>query len=111
MARNRGQRSAEERSALLVALEQSGLKVSEFARERGLSAWTLYAWRRQHRENLKADRKPTRDPAGFIEVRVAPKPRSIAPLSIDLENGRRVSVPHGFDAGELRRLLEVLATC
>ena len=98
--------SAEARRQLLEDLDESGMSVAGFARGREISAWTIYSWRRQERERKHEDGS-----AEFIRVRVAPKREGPTPLEVELSDGVRVNVRAGFDEGELRRLLGVLASC
>lgn len=100
--------SVEERRQLLTELEGCGMSVAAFAQKHGVSAWSIYSWRRQERE-----RKNKREdgPTEFIQVQVAPSRESLAPLEVELTDGVRVHVRAGFDEDELRRLLGVLASC
>jgi transposase-like protein len=93
--------SAEDARAVLAELDGSGLSVEEFAGGAGLDAKRLYRWRRRLRD------------AGhslFVEVTArAPSAQGRTDgFEVELDNGRRVRVPVGFDAGELRRLVEAL---
>jgi hypothetical protein len=88
--------------------EASGLTVARFARERGVSAWTLYDWkRRSQRAGDRADGARGR----FVQVNLAPVPPAAPSLSVELASGVRVHVPAGFDASELQRLIGALASC
>ena len=105
MAKRDGKRRDEGVRKLLAEQEASGLSVAAFARERGVSTWTLYDGRR--RLQKRKARAKARD---FVQVHV----RSVqaAPsIEVELEAGMRVRVPAGFDEDELRRLLGVLASC
>jgi len=108
MARRKRIWSDSERAALLAELAESGMSVAAFAREHGMSAWTIYSWRRQERERQQVE-EGERSP--FIQVRLSRSPRATAPLAIELREGLRVHVPTGFDEHDLRRLLGVLASC
>lgn len=50
---------------LLAEQEASGLNVADFAREREMSRWTLYEWRRRLRERDQGERDSK---APFIRV-------------------------------------------
>lgn len=98
-------------SWILEQQAESGLTVTDYAARVGVSAWTLYVWRRR----LCAVRSsnPSTERPKLIEVTAK---RSALPategLLVRIGDGRRsVVVPCGFDAGELRRLLEVLESC
>ena len=108
MARRARTYSDGERGRLLEELEESGLSVAAFARERRISAWTIYSWRRQKRERQVQKEDGS---APFIQVKVAPSGSFPAPLEVELNDGVRVRVPSDFDEHVLRRLLGVLASC
>jgi len=97
-------------SSLLEQQAASGLSVLEFAKRAGISAWTLYQWRR--RLPLATDAEPTPTPK-LIEVAVAqPSLGAGSGMVVRLDDGRRsIAVPAGFDGDELRRLLSVLESC
>lgn len=91
---------------LLVEQRASGLSVAAFARERGVSPRTIYEGRRRL---LK--RKAHVEDIDLVQVHVRPVLPASSLIEVDLKSGVRVRVPAGFDAGELRRLLAVLASC
>ena len=86
-------RSEAEKRQILSAWEASGLGKAAFAKQHGLSPNSLYRWQKA----LK--------PAGFVEVLVQPAKR---PLVVQVGEGVRIEVPAGFDACELRRLVQAL---
>ena len=92
----------------LTALERSGLSLREYCRESGVSERKLRRWRKRLSE-------PTGDGATFREVREVsgPTARASEPEFVGevLVGGYRVRAPLGFDAAELRRLLETVAEC
>lgn len=104
---------AEWYSDLLEQQAASGLSVTAFAAQVGLSAWTLYEWRR--RLLGTASTKQESPPTGprLIEVSIArPELPGDAVVIVRLVDGRRsIAVPHGFDGEELRRLVSVLESC
>jgi hypothetical protein len=106
--RRRSERRQEQIRALVAEQEASGLTVAAFARKRAVSAWALYDWKRRTRH--RADPRPE-ERVGFVQVKVADPPRGVPTLWVELSGGLRVHVPAGFDAGELRRLIEVLSPC
>ena len=78
-----------------------------YAERLGVSAWTLYQWRRRLAESPD-------DRAKLIEVAVAgpSDPASTSPLVVRVNDGRRaIEVPREFDPNELRRLLAALESC
>jgi hypothetical protein len=105
LAADRYWREADGRAALM-ALEASGLTRAAFRRETGISTQRLKWWQRR----LGA----TAEAAGrieFVPVAVgAPGAAAVGGAAMEIVLGEiRVNVGPGFDAGALRRLLEVLA--
>jgi transposase-like protein len=96
----------------------SGLTASEFAAELGINPRTLSYWkwvlkrdasspgakRSPRRANLRRREAAVRG-SGLIEIQARPSETS---FELELEGGRKVRVPSGFDADGLRRLLSVL---
>lgn len=109
MSRRISRWQEEQRRSVLSDLERSGQSVAAFARERGLSPWTLYKWRRDSAGG--ATRLIAAPEPDFVQVTVRPAEAPRSALQLELEGGLRVNVPAGFDEGELRRLLEVLTSC
>lgn len=95
-------------SAALDAQARSGLSVSDYAKQIGVTGWALYDWRRR----LGGGR--VRNRAKLVEVTVA---RSTGvegggAMVVRVADGRRsIEVPRGFDGDELRRLVGVLESC
>jgi transposase-like protein len=88
------------------------MSIADYAEELGVTAATLYSWRRRLGGAL-AEAAPVTDPLGLIEVKVS-RSTSAQPspdLVVSLASGREVRVPDGFDAASLRRLIEVLESC
>lgn len=98
-------------SSILEQQAESGLSVTEYAARAGLSAWTLYGWRR--RLGAVADASPSSERPRLIEVAVSrPTAPATEGLLVRLGDGRRsVVVPSGFDGDDLRRLVAVLESC
>ena len=95
---------------LLKEQEDSGLSVSEFAEEVGLSAATLYSWRRRLRGR--------EDDARLLEVSVIGddgsslgSPGLGGPLVLQVGERMRIEVRSDFDEDALARLLGVLDRC
>ena len=94
----------------LEAQAASGLSVAEYAGRIGVSVPTLYMWRRR----LGSPRLNGGDDAKLIELTVTRPTTTSASegMLVRVGDGRRsVVVPPGFDAAELRRLVEVLESC
>jgi transposase len=82
--------------------QASGLSVASFCRRRGLSAASLYAWRRR----LSAGAAPA-----FVEAKVvepAQVPETAGAIEVWLRGGRRVRVGRGFDPELLGKLVAAL---
>jgi len=95
--------------SVLEEQEQSGLSVAEFADQIGVTASTLYQWRRR----LSSPDRGTGGAApGLVRVQVACEQEvPTASLVVRLRDGRGIEVPRGFDRAELSRLIEVLESC
>jgi transposase-like protein len=94
--------------------ERSGLGVSAFCRDRGVSTASFYTWRKRlgQADGVEAG---TEHPVGFLEVKLAtaaeqivPLPAARAAIEVRLGKGRSLIVAAGFDALHLQRLLAVL---
>ena len=110
--RERGSEGRREREAyyegLLDEQEESGLSVAAFAEETGLSAATLYSWRRRLGRAARRGGATAlvevcvSDDAG---VREAPGRMAVAVA------GARIELDANFDESALERLLGVLGRC
>lgn len=112
--RRRGRELVAYYRGLLLEQSKSGRSVSEFARVVGVSAPTLYLWRRRLRREGRSGSEPKPN-GGLVEVHVSPDrgsdPSKRAGLALHLKSGHRIEVNQDFDASELRRLLAVLERC
>ncbi|NQY56852.1 MAG: hypothetical protein HRT86_10295 [Ilumatobacteraceae bacterium] len=90
--------------ALIRAQEKSGLAVREFAASRGIAASTLYWWRSKLNRSA-TELVPVEVVAHDFEIEHA---ATISGFDLHLPCGSHLRVPHGFDAGELRRLVSAL---
>ena len=117
--RKKNSKAWSEQEARRVLSEQgkSGESVAAFAKRRGLVAERLYWWRRQLEGPAKGARRRARAASGemrFGEVAAVVQERRAQPeangarLEVVLASGRRISVPAGFDAQEMQRLVAVL---
>ena len=112
--RLRGEEARAHYARLLDEQETSGLTVVSFAAERGLSAATLYMWRRR----LGRSAGPTRRVAdreenlGFVSVEVlgSGEGNSAASKGYELElvDGRRLRIPSDYDREALSTLMSIL---
>ena len=98
---NKSEAARRKWSRIIAAQRRSGLPVAKFCAERGISAWSLFAWKRK----LKgvADQSPR--PSGFVEARVRGVVGVGGEVVVELAGGRRIIVGSGFDR---RVLLEVI---
>jgi transposase-like protein len=81
---------------------QSGLSVRQFCKERGLTQWSFYRWRKRLRES---------GPMRFALVdRGAPRPESAVDADVELvfASGERLRFRSGIEGARLRTVLEVL---
>jgi hypothetical protein len=103
---------------------ESGLTCAEFAAELGINPRTLTYWkwilakeargekrvwpkrRPRSLSAMKAAKAPTSTSSSLIEIQVAAP--SDARIELELRGGRRLRIPAGFDAGGLKRLIELL---
>lgn len=99
--------------SLLAECEASGLGVTAFARQRGVSIGSMFNWRGEIAKRDRARRAlaTTEETDGFLPVVVRTPSLERTEdqrLEVVVPGGRRVRVPPGFDAGELGRLIQVL---
>jgi hypothetical protein len=94
--------------SLLERQAASGLSVTEFAATAGVSAWTLYDWRRRLGDTATARETAPR----LVEVSVVPASQPTGSgIGIELRSGHRLDVRSGFRDDDLRRLIRVLESC
>ena len=96
-------------ASLLDEQEASGLSVAAFAEETGLSAATLYSWRR------RLGRATSRDNGvALLEVRVdddGEVDETLGRMIVAIADGTRIELDADFDEAALERLLGVLDRC
>jgi hypothetical protein len=111
--------------SLLVEHAKSGLTQGEFAKRKGIPATTLSWWRGEiaHRDRLRSERNGNgaAHPPSLVPVSIVAPTKSLTASKksdttrpvfvVRLRSGRELRVQHGFDASELKRLIEVLETC
>jgi transposase-like protein len=83
----------------------SGLSISEFCRQREVSAASFFRWRRKLGQRQQED-----SAAKFVSIELAPPPAHAGQPSFEvvLPDRCRIIVPARFDADSLRELLGVL---
>jgi hypothetical protein len=97
-------------AAALDAQSRSGLSVTGYAEQIGVTAATLYQWRRRLASSAAVG--PSR--AKLVEVTIASPNREVARTAVVVRicDGRRsIDVPRGFDSDELCRLITTLESC
>lgn len=100
----------------LGRLERSGLSVVEYSKRYGVSPWSLYTLRSRRRKRVdrgahKSASLVPRDPPLTFTQLTSPSPIAFRSTEIELAfpNGIRATLPRGFDAGDLRKLVSVLS--
>ena len=97
--------------ATLDEQEGSGLSMAEYADGIGVTATTLYSWRRRLESSAPGARG---EAAGLVRVRVCRNvDQAVTPaaLVVRVGNDRAIEIPPGFDAEDLVRVIEVLEAC
>ena len=82
--------------------ERSGLSVKQFCKERGLTEYSFYAWRKRLRE---------KQPVRFALAErpgQRPEPPTEAVLELVLTTGERLRIGAGVDGVTLRAVLDAL---
>ena len=115
-------RTGAERQAIVTEAFADGSSVSEVAGRHGVSAASIYLWRRQARDSASGTMQKTQgrshspSPVTLVPVRIAPAPEAAASshpmraeqIEIALANGRILRVCDGIDPVKLRRLVAAL---
>ena len=93
---------AEEWAERIAAQQRSGISVKQFCRERGLTEYSFYAWRKR-----LAETGPVRfalvERRGTLQERPAE-----AVLELVLATGERLRIGAGVDGATLRTVLDAL---
>ncbi len=90
----------------LAAYEGSGKTQRQFALEAGVPCTTLAQWVRRHRQRAAEAVNAAR----WVPVEVKPERRHGVGYQVQCGNGASVRIPEGFDAAEVRQLLELLCS-
>lgn len=100
-------RTLGETQRLVTSYHQSGLTAQEYSARHGVPLSSLHRYLRQHR-STDAPSSPQLIPVNIAET-AAPEATADRPaFELHLPDHRRLTIPAGFDAGDLARLLEVL---
>ena len=95
-------RSAREKQQLVEAWLGSGVPKTRFALTEGVPPSSFAKW-------IRASEAPAGLAMRLVPVQVVDEPTNRVPLLVHVAgSGHRVEVPDGFDAGELRRLVDAL---
>ena len=96
---------------LLGEQEASGQSLRSFARERGLSAWTLYGWRsRLGRARARRPSAARGVEPGLVAVDVVDG-STLREIEVVLADGLRVRVPHSTSLERLVAMVQALRSC
>jgi len=89
-----------------------GLSTPAMAEELGVTASTLYSWRRRLKEGRVRSRGRSRLP-GLVEVAITDDTleRAGDRFVLVLTNDRRIEVPSTYDDDALRRIVGLLESC
>jgi transposase-like protein len=102
---------AEYYEELLAEQEESGLSVTAFAEQVGLSAATLYSWRRKLSGDDEEDDGSTGRLVQVAMARSSAGTRRAGVLVLRVGEEFEVELDEDFDAEALRRLLAILDEC
>jgi hypothetical protein len=97
---------------LLIEQESSGQSLRTFARERGLSAWTLYGWRqRLGRTRARRARAIESRLPDLVAVDVVDRVEPAREIEVVLADGVRVRVPYSTSLERLVAMVQALRSC
>ena len=93
---------ADEWAERIAAQQRSGISVKQFCKERGLTEYSFYAWRKRLQE-----KGPVR--FALVERSVRRQERGAEPiLELVLASGERLRIGGSVDTATLRTVLDVL---
>lgn len=93
---------ADEWAERIATQQRSGVSVKQFCKERGLTEYSFYAWRKRLQE-----RGPVR--FALVERGARRQERTAeAVLELELATGERLRIGNGVDTATLRAVLDVL---
>jgi len=108
-ARDRRNRTPAEIEQILISYRHSGQTAPQFSAENGVPLSSLQRYLRQHRDHVRPEAGSPHLIA--VELTSAPPVRpssSGASFELHLSGDRYLTIPSGFDAVDLARLLKVL---
>lgn len=100
--------------ALVQQWQESGKSARVFAREQGVTPWTLYYWRQVARDERAAARRQRRSPerrVSLVPVRVITDAKDDSELEVILATGDRVRIPPSVSLERFHGVLQVLKAC
>jgi transposase-like protein len=86
--------------AVVQAYAASGLSVTAFCRDQGISTSLLYSWRQRYPPGTESSTSS----AGFVELLPVDQPASSG-VALVVDGGLRLEVEPGFDAATLEQVL------
>jgi hypothetical protein len=93
---------ADEWAERIAAQQRSGISVKQFCKERGLTEYSFYAWRKRLQESV-----PVR--FALVERSARGQERTAEPVvELVLTTGERLRISRGVDITTLRTVLDVL---
>ena len=107
MAKYSKEREHEVRTKV-AELEKSGESVAAFARRHGVSAWTVYTWRKRFGSGRVQQSKTSS--SKLVPVEVVDTDSGHTPIEIVIRDVS-IRVTTGFDERDLTRLLRVIRSC
>lgn len=103
--------SVKEGSWVISELQRSGLSAVQFAEQHQLPLPRVYQWRHRLRGEERQQRTPAVSTPRLLEVKL-PAERDSAQatdrIEVELQNGRRLSVPEGINLERLALLVALL---
>ncbi len=107
--RGRRNRTPAEIEQILISYRHSGLTAPQFSVENGVPLSSLQRYLRQDRDHVRSEAgSPHLIAVELTSAPPASPSSSDASFELHLSGDRRITIPHGFDAADLARLLEVL---
>lgn len=101
-------RTADEIRSILQWHARSGMSLLAFARKQGLCYATLRRWRTLHEAGAPdPETRPEAEHPRFVAVELEPATRP-GEFVLEWSPGHSLRIPGGFDADQLRQLLDVL---
>lgn len=109
--RNRDTERAGRMRSLLQDLDDSGLSVREFARQRDIATSRIWYWRKRFRDDENPPAPAPSEPSPLVPVAIRPETSSASTSLVVEINDRRIHVPADFDSDVLRRVVLALDAC